>query len=61
MGKVICTLDKDINRCPHYRSDDLSCANEKPCSFGQIGGDETKISGEYVREERWYEKYYKKQ
>lgn len=50
---MICKLDKDINKCPYYSNG--KCSYDKKCSF-QI----TKDAAQYVRKERWYEKYYKK-
>lgn len=53
-----CTLDSNINNCPFYKIKTSECNNEKECSFKEK--DKSNKTGEYVREERWYEKYYRK-
>lgn len=60
MKKVICTLDKELNECPYYKADDQSCHSENPCSFSRSDEEHSPKTGQYIREERWYEKYYKK-
>ena len=54
-----CTLDKDINTCPYFSKDEY-CSNENQCSFQQIDEEKIVENLKYVREERWYEKYYRK-
>ena len=51
----ICTLDRDINKCPFFENE--ICKNKNKCSY-QVAH-ETNNSHRYVREERWYEKYYR--
>lgn len=53
-----CTLEADINKCPHYLIEKEHCSvNNEVCCFFRKPGYE-KDSG-YKREPRWYEKYYK--
>ena len=48
-----CVLEKELNKCPYYNEG--LCISDKPCSF------QKKVEKkEYVRKERWYEKYYRK-
>lgn len=49
---IICGLEKDINNCPFYKDD--ICVSKNQCSFQKL-----KKRKEYIRKERWYEKYYK--
>lgn len=55
MSIIKCTLEKDINKCPHYNPETEECNRQEPCSFGQ-----TREQPTFVRKERWYEKYYDK-
>ena len=55
---VKCTLDKDINKCPYLVED--GCSNPNHCSFQQEDKEALIEKERYVREERWYEKYYRK-
>lgn len=57
MGNIICTLDANINTCPFYGRDNAVCNSESPCSFWKKEEDISK--SQYVRKERWYEKYYR--
>lgn len=59
MGKIICTLDKNINQCRFFDASDATCAREEPCFFGEKKENAGNNNKKYVREERWYEKYYK--
>lgn len=52
-----CTLSADINNCPFCNKEDLTCKNENKCAFKE---DIKHCNKEYVRQERWYEKYYRK-
>lgn len=52
-----CTLEKDVNKCPFYLVDTLGCKNNKECSFQE--NEEQEAKQKYIREPRWYEKYYK--
>lgn len=52
-----CSLDKEINKCDFYENE--LCKNEKKCSF-QVPEENMYTTEKYVREERWYEKYFKK-
>lgn len=60
MTKINCTLEKDINKCPHFVLDDGTCTADNPCSFAEKPGNRAPDKDEYVREERWFEKYYDK-
>jgi hypothetical protein len=53
-----CCLTPDINKCPNYKADTVSCAinNKVCCFFREAGKKEEKT--EYKRQPRWYEKYY---
>ena len=51
-----CELEAEINNCPFYIKSTHLCANENPCSFQE----KKDTQKEYIRKERWYEKYYKK-
>lgn len=52
-----CSLADDINKCPFYINQ--LCTNENKCSF-QVSNTKQNETANYVREERWYTKYYKK-
>ena len=55
---VKCVFAPDINKCPHYISDKEGCKNPKRgCSF--FRDFEQKKETPYVKEEKWFEKYYK--
>lgn len=52
-----CNLSKEINNCPFCNKEKMECNNENTqCTFR-----EREIEGnkKYVRQDRWYEKYYK--
>ena len=53
-----CYLDKDINKCPYFLSAEQKCTSKTKCSFQEKI--DSNANGGYVRQERWYEKYYKK-
>ena len=50
-----CSLSKDINTCPFCDLENMKC-NDGKCAFRV----EDKHTDKYIRQERWYEKYYKK-
>ena len=52
-----CNLPADINQCPHYLTETQECKKEGACSFQQQSV--SKPRSQYIRKERWYEKYYK--
>ena len=52
-----CGLSEDINKCPFYDKNSKSCNNKDKCSFQDTGNIN---NNEYVRKERWYEKYYRR-
>ena len=54
----LCTLDADINKCIYFSNGKYCIAKDMKC--GMIGEDEQKPRYKYVRQTRWYEKYYKK-
>ena len=51
-----CELEPAINNCPFYIKTSRICANENACSFQE----RKNTQKQYIRKERWYEKYYKK-
>lgn len=53
-----CSLDKDINKCPYFLQAEEECISKTKCSFKEKI--DPKTGNEYIRKERWYEKYYKK-
>lgn len=57
--KVGCKLDKDINNCPFCDKNNMECTNRdtKCCFRYEV---EANNNNKYVRQERWYEKYYRK-
>lgn len=58
MAKYRCTLPEDINTCPFCDKDRMECNNKKNCSFKENEDDQI-TKDKYVRQKRWYEKYYK--
>ena len=55
-----CILSDDINSCKHYDSENSLCLNPNTCSFQEIMRGKDMNRTDYVRTERWYEKYYRK-
>ena len=53
-----CTMDADINQCPHYEVATQECKMNGKCSFQS--SEVEKYKHKYERKERWYERYYKK-
>jgi len=53
-----CRFDPDINQCPHFDSNKGKCAIENE-SCGFYGKSKIKTEPDYIRQPRWYEKYYK--
>lgn len=56
--KYLCTFAEDYNACKYLDRNTMYCTAENTtCSFRK----EVKIASQnnYVREPRWYEKYYK--
>ena len=59
MKELSCLLEEDINRCSHYDSVKHECKDHiKECGMYNKNFVYTKNS--YVRKQRWYEKYYRK-
>lgn len=57
----MCGLAPDINKCPNYNADTVSCAaNNKACGFFRESGEKKEEKTEYKRKARWYEQYYKR-
>ncbi len=55
----MCSLAPDINQCPNYNADTVSCsANNKACAFFMESGNGKEEKTEYKRKPRWYEQYY---
>lgn len=55
-----CELDVPGRKCPNLLEDGIHCNNNTVCSFCKDETLEEKPKVSYVRKERWYEKYYKK-
>lgn len=57
--KILCLLPEDINNCAFCNKERMECTNTNTkCTFRKES-DENIVSYQYVRKERWYEKYYK--
>lgn len=56
MEEHICTLAKEYNHCPHFDGKQFCTSPETSCGMLLT----QKNPKKYVREERWYEQYYKK-
>lgn len=54
---IKCYLNNEINTCPYYKKENMECKSPTPCNFAK---NNAKIKNTYMRQERWYEKYYKK-
>lgn len=54
----LCTLDADINKCIYFKNGKYCNANDSKC--GMIGEEGKKPKQKYIRQTRWYEKYYKR-
>lgn len=52
-----CYLSEDINACPYFINNE--CSNENVCSYQNRKMEEMKRE-KYVRQPRWYEKYYER-
>lgn len=57
-----CTLSADINGCQYYKSggEGICCGGPAECTFFKYREEDDEFAGfyKYVREPRWYEKYY---
>ena len=54
-----CELSEDINNCPFCNKEKMECLNDKTkCAFHTEENIDV-ANNQYVRKERWYEKYYK--
>jgi len=59
MKPMICSLDIEINSCPHLSDDGRTCnSDNSSCTFRKES--EAVESTKYIRKQRWYDKYYKK-
>lgn len=56
---VKCKLDEDINSCPYFIQESLTCNNIDGCCYQENQEEKLKYTG-YIREERWYEKLNRK-
>lgn len=52
-----CTLSIEVNECPFYNKDKMECNNQNRCTYQE--NENAQPKEKYVRQERWYEKYYK--
>lgn len=55
-----CTLEPEYNTCRYFNYEASECQNKGRCSFQEEVIANNKIRANYVREERWYEKYYRR-
>ena len=53
-----CTLPEDINECRYFVRCNKLCCKVNKCSYQEIEEENIKPN-QYVRKERWCEKYYK--
>ena len=53
-----CILPEDINECRYFVRCNKLCCKVNKCSYQEIEEENIKPN-QYVRKERWYEKYYK--
>lgn len=57
----ICGLEPDINKCPNYNADTVSCTTtNKACGFFRALVEKKEEKKVYKRKARWYEQYYKR-
>ncbi len=54
-----CELHPDINKCPHFEAIKGKCRIKNECC-GFYDKSKPQTGTGYVRQPRWYEKYYKK-
>ncbi len=54
-----CELHPDINKCPHFEPIKGECCIKNECC-GFYGKSKPQTELKYIRQPRWYEKYYKK-
>ena len=54
----ICTLEPDINQCPHYSSETQTC-NGGPEECGFYKKLDTEKQPEAPRRQKWFEQYLK--
>lgn len=57
---IVCTFPKDINRCEYYDEKNSFCNNPNKCSYQEDSERVNVVQKKYIRQERWYEKYYRK-
>ena len=51
-----CELPTKINNCQYYDKKNRMCSNPNKCNFQETDSK----NDSYVRKERWYEQYYRK-
>jgi hypothetical protein len=54
-----CSLAPDINQCPHFEPNKGKCSIKNECC-GFYDKSKPQTEPKYIRQPRWYEKYYKK-
>ena len=55
----LCLLSKDNNNCKFCDKDKMECHKDvAECGFQKCEEVKTEKTIEYIRKERWYEKYY---
>jgi hypothetical protein len=53
-----CSFAPDINKCPYFMQDNEGCSNtDKVCSFYRKMEQNKEVVE--IRQEKWFEKYYK--
>ncbi len=57
--QYICTLDIPEKTCVRLMNDGVHCDNHTSCGFCKEENPKDMNKPGYVRQERWYEKYYK--
>lgn len=55
-----CELNIPDRQCPNLLADGIHCNDNVKCSFCKDETLEEQTKTGYVRQERWYEKYYKR-
>ncbi len=57
----MCGLEPDINKCPNYNADAMTCAaTNRACGFFRESVERKEEKTVYTRKARWYEQYYKR-
>ena len=57
MERMMCSLDRDVNNCRYFDVETGACARFDKCTYQYS---DSAVINKYVRQPRWYEKYYRK-